>query len=389
MIVNLIIPSYYPATIYGGPIFSTYHTCLELAKLEGITVYVSTTNANMTTRLDVETMRWIELSKNLLVKYYNETKINKFSISFLLNVWRDIKQADVVHLQSVFSISTPISLFYARIFKKPVLLSPRGQFGSWCLKNGNRFKYNWLKWLIKPYANNVVWHATAQQERDEIQTLFAEAKVAIISNGIEYELFQKSNVMSYLELLEKFTKIAVGADKVIVSMGRLQKKKGFDILIHAFVDVLSRYSDAKLLIAGQDEGEKENLFELIKEHRLENNIFLIGAINGQDKIDFLANADLFVLPSHNENFGNVFVESLAAGTPIVASKDTPWQEVEQHDCGKWVDNNIEDTAQAILEMLNKDREQMRINSKKFAQKYDWKNIAKKFKETFKGMSNEE
>ena len=98
MIVNLIIPSYYPATIYGGPIFSTYHTCLELAKLEGITVYVSTTNANMTTRLDVETMRWIELSKNLLVKYYNETKINKFSISFLLNVWRDIKQADVVHL---------------------------------------------------------------------------------------------------------------------------------------------------------------------------------------------------------------------------------------------------------------------------------------------------
>lgn len=118
------------------------------------------------------------------------------------------------------------------------------------------------------------------------------------------------------------------------------------------------------------------------------NAFLIGLITGQDKIDFLTNADLFVLPSHNENFGVVYLESLAAGTPIVASKNTPWSEIEEADCGKWVNNTIEETSDAMLEMLKKDREQMRINAKDFAQQYDWKNIAVQFKAVFESMINE-
>lgn len=111
-------------------------------------------------------------------------------------------------------------------------------------------------------------------------------------------------------------------------------------------------------------------------------MFFIGEVSGQDKVDLLANADLFVLPSHSENFGNVYIESLAAGTPIVASLNTPWQEVEEADCGKWVANTIEDITKAILELLDKDRELMRVNSKAFAKKYDWKNIAVQFKELF-------
>ena len=86
-----------------------------------------------------------------------------------------------------------------------------------------------------------------------------------------------------------------------------------------------------------------------------------------------------------ENFGNVYIESLAAGTPIVASTGTPWKSVESANCGKWVDNNVADTSKAILEVLNKDREIMRINSRALARKYDWKNIAIEFKSIFDKM----
>ena len=185
--------------------------------------------------------------------------------------------------------------------------------------------------------------------------------------------------------MQKFTGKNIAADKIIISMGRLQKKKGFDILINSFKEVLSDYPNAKLLIAGGDEGEKENLEIQIKELLLEDKVFLIGSISGQDKIDFLANANLFVLPSHNENFGNVYVESLAAGTPVVASTNTPWSEVIEFDCGQWVDNNIEKTSQAILKILHKDREQMRLNSKKLASKYDWKYIAREFKKLYEKL----
>ena len=211
----------------------------------------------------------------------------------------------------------------------------------------------------------------------------------MIPNGIYVEQFQKSNKISKQSYLKKYTKLDVeNSNKIIVSMGRLQKKKGFDILIDSFHNILDIYPNSYLLIAGPDEGEKESLTNQIQKLNLINNVFFIGNIENQDKIDFLANADLFVLPSHNENFGNVYLESLATGTPIVASTATPWQEIEAYDCGKWVNNTVDETVKAISEMLNKDRMKMRENSIKLASGYDWKNIAIKFNRLFKEMINE-
>ncbi len=379
MKINLIIPSFYPATIFGGPIFSTLHTCKELAKLDDININVSTTNTNMHDKLDVETNKDIRFEDNFYVKYYDETIINRFSFQLLINIWKDIEKSDIIHIQGIFDTPTPISLFYAKLFNKPVLLSPRGSLGIWCIGNGSKFKTIWLNYLLKPLVKNINWHATAQQEKDEILSIYPDAKVEIIPNGIEYDKFQSSNFLSKNEYSKKFIHQEIEPNKIVVSMGRLQKKKGFDILIDSFYETLKSFPNSILLIAGGNEGEEENLKNQIKNLNLESNVFLIGAIEGQDKIDFLANADLFCLPSHNENFGNVYVESLATGTPIVASKMTPWSEVEDYDCGKWVENSIEETSSAMNEVLEKDRETMKINSRKLAFKYDWKNVAEAFK----------
>lgn len=385
MQVSLIIPSFYPAVIYGGPIFSTYYACTELAKLQSVDIRVATTNTNMNSRLDVETNKWVPLN-NFQVKYYNETIIDKFSLSLYFNVWKDIKKSDVVHIQSIFNTPTPISLIYSKLFCKKVLLSPRGSLGDWCLDNGNNFKSIWLKYAIKPFLKNVVWHSTAQQEKNEILKIFPNATVEIIPNGIEYDRFQISDKYTRTQYIKRFLNLDLDTEKIVVSMGRIQQKKGFDILIHSFVDVRYKYPTAKLLIAGEDEGELPSLLSLVEKLKLTDSVYFVGSISGQDKIDFLANADLFVLPSHNENFGNVYVESLAAGTPIVASTNTPWSEVEDAECGKWVRNSIKDTSNAMIQLLNKDREVMRVNAKRLAQKYDWKSIAVQFMDLFGKMA---
>ena len=387
MKLSVVIPSFYPAVVYGGPIFTSLHTVEELAKL-GIKVRVSTTNANMTKRLDIKPNVWHKQNDNLFVKYYNETIINKLSIYLLLRLWKDIREADVVHIQGLFSYPVPIALLYAKLFKKRVLLTPHGTLGQWCLASGSRFKSLWLKWLIKPFNNTTIWHATAEMEKMEILSIFPDANVKVIANGIQLKEFKKFNVLIQNAFIKKYTNKTLDAEKVIISMGRLQKKKGFDVLIDSFVKVLEQYPCAKLLIAGQDEGEKENLTQQIEKLCLQDKAFLVGAISGQEKIDFLSNADLFVLPSHNENFGIVYAESLAAGTPIVASKNTPWSEVEEADCGKWVNNSVDKTAKAMVEMLRKDREIMRMNAKDLAKKYDWRNIAVQFKKVFEKMINE-
>lgn len=382
--ILVVIPNFYPAIIYGGPVFTSFHTCKELVKI-GVEVRVSTTNANMTNRLDMQPNIWTKKSDNFFVKYYNETMINKFSFSLLLNLWKDIKQADVVHIQYLFSTPTPMAILYSVLFHKPILLTPHGSMGSWCLDQGSKFKKKWLNWLIRPFISKIVWHATAEMEKNEILAVFPNARVEVIANGIKLDEFQNFNIITPLDFTNKFTHKEFITEKIIVSMGRLQKKKGLDILVDAFVEVLDYYPNAKLFIAGGDEGEEQNLRDQIQRLGLEDSAFLVGVISGQDKIDFLANADLFVLPSHNENFGIVYAESLVAGTPIVASLNTPWSEVEEADCGKWVSNSVETTTQAMIEMLGRDRAQMRINAKNLAQKYDWKTIAIQFKELFNDM----
>lgn len=385
MKISLIIPSFYPATVYGGPIFSTLYTCIELSKLKNININVSTTNTNMYNKLGVEVNKDIKFEDNFYVKYYDETKVDKFSLQLFLNVWKDIKKSDVVHVQAIFNTPVPISLFYAKLFKKPIVLSPRGSLGDWSLTNGNKYKKHWLKFLIKPFVKNIHWHTTAQKEKDEVLSIFPDAEVHVISNGIQYNDFQNYKVYSKKEYLRKFINKDFDVNKIIISMGRLHKVKAFDILIDSFNKTIKLFPNSVLLIAGGDEGEEKNLKNQIQNLKLENNIFLIGAISGQDKIDFLTNADLFCLPSHNENFGNVYIESLATGTPIVASKMTPWSEVEEYNCGKWVENSIEKTSQAMNEILNSNRETMRENSKKLALKYDWKNIALDFKNLYESV----
>jgi len=386
MKINLIIPTFYPATGFGGPIFSTLYASQALSSLDGVELIVSTTNANANNekKLDVEINKPIEFNKNFFVKYYNAV-VGEVSISLFANIWREIKSADVIHLQAIFGTAIPVSLLYAKIFKKPLLLSPRGSLCSWCLGQGNSFKQLWLKILIKPFYKSIAWHATSDAEKEDILTIFPEAKVYKVPNGIDINAYKTINFCNKKEYIKKYLNLDITPSKIIVSMGRLHKVKGFDILIRSFIEVLKVYPEAILLIAGKDAGEKKHLEKIINELNIGKQIYFVGEVSDQNKIDFLANADLFVLPSHTENFGNVYVESLAAGTPIVASTGTPWSEVETSNCGKWVKNSIEKTTIAIIEMLNQDREKMRSNAKKLAQKYNWKTIAIQFKTIFLEM----
>ncbi len=75
MNILIIIGSFYPATIYGGPVFSALHTCEFLSALDNVNIRVAATNANMTCKLDVETNRWLSFQDKFFVKYYDDTVI--------------------------------------------------------------------------------------------------------------------------------------------------------------------------------------------------------------------------------------------------------------------------------------------------------------------------
>ncbi|MDA8174373.1 MAG: glycosyltransferase [Nitrospiraceae bacterium] len=387
MKILIVIGSFYPATVYGGPVFSTLYTSRELASA-GHQVYVSTTNANGPVRLEVETDRFIRLGDNLHVKYYGWATQATFSWRLLLNVWKDIGKTDVVFLQGVFSPYVPVSLFYAALLGKPVVLSPRGSLGERCIADKRAvLKRLWINMLIRPFAGKIVWHATSEKDRLGILDNFKNAEVHMVPNGVDISEYEKASTLPPEEYMLKFTGMKFAPRQIIVSMGRLHKIKGFDILVRSFAAIRGDYPEAVLLIAGPDGGERKNLEQLIHECGLEGRVFLTGEVSGADKVDFLANADLFVLPSQHENFGNVYVESLAAGTPIVASSNTPWAEVEAKGCGLCVPNTVEETASAMRRLLGRDLEVMGLAGRAWARgTFSWTAIASELSGIFEQMA---
>ena len=139
MRICIISSSFYPATFYGGPIYATFGLAKNLAS-SGIEVFVSTTDANGEKQLNLDNKnQYIKLKKNLFIKYYHEQIINFFSISFLLNIWRDIQESNIIYIQYIFHYTSFIGLFFARIQRKKVIICPRGSFSQFTLNSKRSF----------------------------------------------------------------------------------------------------------------------------------------------------------------------------------------------------------------------------------------------------------
>lgn len=388
-----VVQSYYPAIVYGGPIYSIHYVCRELARM-GLEIEVATTNANGNSKLDVETGSPVLFDKNYSVCYYDDTIISRFSLSFTLHLWRHLKNADVVHLQDVFSTYAAWTLVLGGVSRKPILISARGTFTTWGLKSKRPWlKKLWLALFVHPFVGNtkrVAWHATSYQERDEILAVAPKARVYVIPNGIDCSAYAHFTSPSRSEYFSRFipgSAIEPQKAKVLVALGRLHIKKAFDVVIRALSLLVDDIPDLILLIAGGDDGEQDFLLELVKELGLQGRVALVGEVKNEDKIRFLKGADIFLFPSHNENFGNVVLEALAAGLSVVASKNTPWRELEEAGTGLWVENTPQAFAKAIVELLSRDPVAADMKAKEHVSRYDLQTVAAAFKQTYSELIN--
>ncbi|MGY6543843.1 MAG: glycosyltransferase family 4 protein, partial [Cyclobacteriaceae bacterium] len=136
-----------------------------------------------------------------------------------------------------------------------------------------------------------------------------------------------------------------------------------------------------------ENGYLDRIRKLTVDRGLQAKVKFLGPVNGDEKNKLLANAKFLFLVSKSENFGNVVIESLAQGTPVVASFGTPWELLKEYDAGFWIDNqpsSIMQTVSKILHMESNDYLRMRVNAEKLVkEKFDiksniwiWDNLLK-------------
>lgn len=148
----------------------------------------------------------------------------------------------------------------------------------------------------------------------------------------------------------------------------------------------------RLVIAGND--DSNHLPEVqakIAAHALQDQVEVVGPLFGEAKEEAYRDADLFVLPSYSENFGIVVAEALGYGVPVLTTTGCPWQELEAHGCGWWVEPTSEGIESGLNQALGTKNEELSAMGARgralVEEKYQWPGIAERMLEFYDWLSN--
>lgn len=341
--------AFYPSQV-GGPCNTLNWHCSALKNKNIDTVII--TSSRGIEKGEVPFDDWVNLESG---DVFYGTKGNS-SFDTLKKVSNKISETDIIHLNSLFSTLAIYTFFYRSFFypKKKIIWSVRGELNENALKISS-WKKRPLLYLYKLLNKNIVYHSTSIQETKGIQKMFPQNKIVEIPNFIAPS--KRLNLKTHNNLL---------------FVGRIHPIKAIHKLIEATA-LSKKFMDSKykLFLAGIHEPRHQyymaELESLIEERKLTDKVQFLGHIGGDEKEKAYAEAVVLILPSETENFGNVVIEALNQGTPVIASKGTPWSILEKFNCGYHVENSPSELAKAIDEILslnNEEYEELRVNSKK-------------------------
>lgn len=216
-------------------------------------------------------------------------------------------------------------------------------------------------------------HVTSSEEELESKLRMPGVSSIVIPNGVEIpELYNTRDWMPNGELR-------------LLSMGRLDPIKGLENLIVALRHVRAPRFSLKVFGTG-DPRYQASLEALAVEHGVRERISFLGAVSGEVKRSAFLSADVCVVPSFSENFGMVVAESLAHGTPVVASTGTPWQIVQSASIGRWVSNDPLTLANAIDSLRGEDLASMGRRAREVMKSaFAWPAVAARMLAAYKAL----
>lgn len=302
-----ISASYIPAYIYGGPTMSVSQLAQNIAKYGNCSVSVYTTTANGKTELDI-TPNSVHYINGVQVTYFKRiTKDHShFSPALYIALWKNIHTFDYIHLHAWWHLVSVISALICVLKGKKFILSPRGTLSAYSFNNRTSFlKKIFHQCIGKPLLLKANFLLTSKNEETEIKLLLNESiKTFVLPNFVK--------IANSLPLqLPDFSNLK------LLFLSRIEEKKGIEFLLNALENLTISY---QLTIAGTGEVTYiESLKNLAKNLDIEQNLNWVGQVNNDKKFEILNKHHLLVLPSYNENFANVVIESLSVGTAVLIS----------------------------------------------------------------------
>jgi glycosyltransferase involved in cell wall biosynthesis len=379
-----IVPTYLPATRYGGPIFAVHGLCRALAA-RGHAVEVFTTSIDGPADSDVP--HGVPVMRDgVTVRYFGSRVLRRLSFAPALarSLRREIAGADVVHLHSVFLWPTWAAARLARRAQIPYLVSPRGMLVKSLIEIRHRLiKSAWIRLIERTTLERAAAvHATSTLEAAEIGAFgFRLARIAMVPNGVaEIADMARREPADDIKALAR-------EQPLILFLGRLSWVKGLDRLLEGF----ARTQRGTLAIVGTDyDGLAPRLTQLAAELGIADRVRLLPrTVTGIDKEAMFAAAQTFVLPSHSESFGNSAIEAMQRGVPVIVTTGVGAAEVVREAGGGLVVDGAPATLAAAIDRLTGDaalaRAMGEAGRRHVREHYSWPSIAARMETLYESL----
>jgi len=297
-----------------------------------------------------------------------------------------LKDFDVVHIFGLYDLLGPAVAAACRARDLPYVLEPIGMFlpivrSLWLKRIYHQI---WGRTLIEG-ASAVI--ATSRQEVEELVSGgIPREKVALRRNGVE--------APSPLPERGTFRQVqGISADtKLILFLGRLSAKKSPEMLLQAVGNLPAEIGGkpVMLVFAGPDEGKmQKQLEEEASRQDVRKRVRFIGPVFGTDKWAAYRDADVFVLPSLNENFGNTAAEAVAVGTPVVVSERCGIAPLLAGEAGLSVKHESAALTEALQRVLSEDDLHARLSAgcARVAARLGWEEPVKEMETLYTSLAS--
>ena len=362
--------------LYGGIATCTYDLINALHGI-GFPIDLLTLRVkNPSDRLMGNGEEWIKALPN--------DAVTPFEYSKGMAHYLESSEYDIYHTNGLWMYCNHATCKVARGKHKPYVITPHGMLYPEALKRSN-----WKKWPLiqlcfrKDIDRADCLHVTCKAEMEYVRKFGYKGTIAVIPNP--------ANLPDYLDEVAAVKPLFLGCNRPrkFGFLGRLHPIKKVENLLYG-VAMLPNRLDCELVIMGKGDDTYEQFLRNEANRLGLKNVIFSGFVSGREKYEQLAQLSCLFVPSDFENFGMIVTEALSAGTPVMASLGTPWEELNTVGCGWWGDRSPENIAAVMQQVIDMPVAQLLAMGEKgrelVQQKYTAPQVARQMQQLYEWLA---
>ncbi|MBE9100630.1 glycosyltransferase [Vacuolonema iberomarrocanum] len=387
---KVLFISPYLSLTYGGTSKSVDDLALTLGR-SGISLDLITTNANVNTCLDVPLRVWLEQNA-YRIQYFPAWFKNDLIVSRSLLKWlsHHATDYDLVHTHTIFSPLISYCHWICQRHAVPYITTPHGMLEPWALRYKRWKKQIYFSLIERANllkASSI--HSIAKSESNNIASLCPDTTIQLIPNGVHWHDFV--SLASPDAFYQRYP--ALQNQQIILFLGRIDPKKGLDLLASAFGSIYRQFPNAHLVVAGPDSIDfLPTATQYFADAHCLEAVTFTGMLTGHLKYSALAAADMYVAPSYSEGFSMSVLEGMASGLPCVITIGCNFPEAAGSHVAHVVDIDSEAIAHALITCLKDPQaaKAMGDRARQFIfEHYTWDKVATQLMNVYQAILNKQ